>query len=55
MPHRSSRRSFLQFAGLGAAAIGIGSSVRGDEQKKIQGFEEPAAQGQSQQGVAAGL
>ena len=40
MPQRSSRRSFLQFAGLGAAAIGIGSSVRGDEQKKIQGFEE---------------
>ena len=40
MTHRSSRRSFLQFAGLGAAAIGIGSSVRGDEQQKIQGFEE---------------
>jgi predicted dehydrogenase len=40
MAHRSSRRSFLQVAGLGAAAIGIGSSVRGDEQQKIQGFED---------------
>lgn len=44
MTYRSSRRSFLQWAGLGAAAVGIGASARGDEQEKIQGFEQQERQ-----------
>ena len=39
MPERTSRRSFLKFAGLGATALGLGSAVAAQEQK-IQGFEE---------------
>jgi predicted dehydrogenase len=39
MAHHSSRRSFLKFAGFGAAAFGISSAARADEQK-IQGFEK---------------
>ena len=44
MTYRSSRRSFLQWAELGAAAVGIGASARGDEQEKIQGFEQQERQ-----------
>jgi predicted dehydrogenase len=41
MTDHSSRRSFLQSAGLGAALWGLSSHTFGDEQqKKIQGFEE---------------
>jgi predicted dehydrogenase len=40
MTHRNSRRSFLQYTGLGAAALGLSSAVRADEQQKIQGFEK---------------
>ncbi|MHB8973332.1 MAG: Gfo/Idh/MocA family oxidoreductase [Pirellulaceae bacterium] len=39
MAHHTSRRSFLKFAGLGAAAFGIGSTGQADE-KQIQGFEK---------------
>ncbi len=50
MTYRSSRRSFLQWAGLGAAAVGIGASARGDEQEKIQGFEQQERQNGPDQG-----
>lgn len=39
MSNSTSRRSFLQAAGLGAAALGLGGSAAGAE-KPIQGFEE---------------
>ncbi len=39
MSDSTSRRSFLQAAGFGAAAIGLGASAQG-QQKPIQGFEE---------------
>ena len=39
MSQPTSRRSFLRTAGLGAAALGVGSAA-GAEKPKIQGFEE---------------
>ncbi len=45
MSHSSSRRSFLQTIGVGAAAIGAAGSASGQEKAKkkvIQGFEEEA-------------
>jgi len=41
MSHSTSRRSFLQTVGLGAAAFGVsGSALAQKKQKPIQGFEE---------------
>lgn len=40
MDHSTSRRSFLQSVGLGAAAMGLNTAALGQEQRKIQGFEE---------------
>ncbi|MHB8861076.1 MAG: Gfo/Idh/MocA family oxidoreductase [Pirellulaceae bacterium] len=39
MTHDPSRRSFLKFAGLGAAAFGIGTATQADD-PQIQGFEK---------------
>ena len=39
MAHEPSRRSFLKFAGLGAAAFGISTAAQADDQQ-IQGFEK---------------
>jgi len=40
MENSTSRRSFLQAMGLGAAAMGFGGSAAGQEKPKIPGFEE---------------
>ncbi len=40
MENSTSRRSFLQAMGLGAAAMGFSSEAVGQEKPKIQGFEE---------------
>ncbi len=40
MNQQTSRRAFLQSATLGAAAIGMGSTLRAQDPKQIQGFEE---------------
>jgi len=39
----TSRRSFLQAMGLGAAATGFGAATSAQEKPKVQGFEEEAA------------
>ena len=43
----TSRRSFLQTMGMGAAAVGLGGAVSAQEKVKIQGFDEtgPKADG----------
>lgn len=38
--HPTSRRSFLQNIGLGAAAVGLGGAASAQERPKIPGFEE---------------
>ncbi len=48
MKPSSTRRSFLQTVGLGAAALGI-QAARGEE-KKIQGFEKAAADASASKG-----
>ena len=40
MENSSSRRSFLQTVGLGAAAMGLAGAASAQEKPKIQGFEE---------------
>lgn len=47
MTNPTSRRSFLQTVGLGAAAVGLGSAASAQEKPKIQGFDEtgPKADG----------
>ncbi len=43
MTNPTSRRSFLQTVGAGAAAMGLAGAASGQEKPKIQGFEEQAA------------
>ncbi len=40
MDHSSSRRTFLQACGIGAASLGLGASALAQQQKTIPGFEE---------------
>ena len=51
MDHMRTRRSFLQAAGIGAAALGFGGpAVAGEEKKVIPGFEKAAADPKAYEG-----